>query len=146
MGGIYEGSLKSSWTHIITPSRNFVEVRWRSLFQSTSLGKWCNSYNIPPISRKRVADRLPQASGGTSELPFHDWKSPEIAWGKIWTVRRKRIGKWIGGTPLEHPPYSSDLAPCDFWAFPVMKRQLRGKKFRSDQRSSVRFREVGGAL
>jgi hypothetical protein len=21
-----------------------------------------------------------------SELPFHDWKSPEIAWGEIWTV------------------------------------------------------------
>jgi hypothetical protein len=23
----YEGRLKSSWTHLITPSRNFVEVR-----------------------------------------------------------------------------------------------------------------------
>jgi hypothetical protein len=22
----------------------------------------------------------------TSELPFHGWKSPEIAWGEIWTV------------------------------------------------------------
>jgi hypothetical protein len=34
----------------------------------------------------------------------------------------------IGGTPLEHPPYSTYLAPCDFWAFPTMKRELRGKK------------------
>jgi hypothetical protein len=49
--------LKSSWTHLITPSRNFVEVRWRSLFQSTSLGKRCTSYNAPPTSRKRAADR-----------------------------------------------------------------------------------------
>jgi len=24
---MYEGCLKCSWTHIITPSRNFVEVR-----------------------------------------------------------------------------------------------------------------------
>jgi hypothetical protein len=24
---IYEGLLRSSWTHLITPSRNFVEVR-----------------------------------------------------------------------------------------------------------------------
>jgi hypothetical protein len=54
--------------------------------------------------------------------------------------------KWIDGNPLEHPPYSSDLAPCDLWAFPTMKRELRGKKFRSDQRSAARFREVGGAL
>jgi hypothetical protein len=48
--------------------------------------------------------------------------------------------------PLEHPPYSPDLAPCDFWAFPTMKMELLGKKFRSDQRSAARFREVGGAL
>jgi hypothetical protein len=54
--------------------------------------------------------------------------------------------KWIGGTPLEHPSYSPDLAPCDFWAFPTNKRELRGKKFQSDQRSAARFREVGGAL
>jgi hypothetical protein len=54
--------------------------------------------------------------------------------------------KWIGGTPSEHSPYSPDLAPCNFWAFPSMKRELRGKKFRSDQRSATRFREVGRAL
>ena len=33
----------------------------------------------------------------------------------------------IDGTVLEHPSYSPDLAPCDFWAFPTLKRQLRGK-------------------
>jgi hypothetical protein len=54
---IYEGRLQSSWTHLITPSRNFVEVRWRSLFRSTSLGKQCISYNAPPTSRKRASDR-----------------------------------------------------------------------------------------
>jgi hypothetical protein len=54
--------------------------------------------------------------------------------------------KWTGGTSPEHLPYSPDLAPCDFWAFPTMKRELRGKKFRSHQRSAARFREVGGAL
>jgi hypothetical protein len=34
-----------------------VEVRWRSLFPSTYLGKRCTSYNAPPTSRKRAADR-----------------------------------------------------------------------------------------
>ena len=33
----------------------------------------------------------------------------------------------IGGTALKHPPYSPDLAPCEFCAFPTLKRQLRGK-------------------
>jgi hypothetical protein len=43
--------------------------------------------------------------------------------------------------------FNSDLAPCDFWALPIMKRELRGKKFRSDQRSAARFRGEGvGAL
>jgi hypothetical protein len=31
----------------------------------------------------------------------------------------------ISGMPLEHLPYSPDLAPCDFWSFPTMKRELR---------------------
>jgi hypothetical protein len=37
--------------------------------------------------------------------------------------------KWIGGNPLEHLPYSPDLAPCNFWAFPTMKKELWGKEF-----------------
>jgi hypothetical protein len=53
----HQGRLHSSWTHLITPSREFVEVRWRSLFRSTSLGKRRTSYNAPPTSRKRAADR-----------------------------------------------------------------------------------------
>jgi hypothetical protein len=56
------------------------------------------------------------------------------------------LEKVEGGAPLEHPLYSPDLAPCDFWAFPTMKRELQGKKFRSDKRSPAHFREVGGAL
>jgi hypothetical protein len=59
----------------------------------------------------------------------------------------------IGGTPAKHPPYSSDLAPCDFWAFLTMKRELRGQNrlFQyppepGGKRSAARFREVGGVL
>ena len=29
---------------------------------------------------------------------------------------------------LPHPPYSPDLAPCDFWLFPTPKERLAGKK------------------
>jgi hypothetical protein len=48
--------------------------------------------------------------------------------------------------PKPNTEFNSALAPCDFWAFTTMKRELRGKKFRSDQRPAARFREVGGAL
>jgi hypothetical protein len=48
--------------------------------------------------------------------------------------------------PKPNTEFNSDLAPCDFWAFPTIRRESRGKKFRSDQRSAASFREVGGAL
>jgi hypothetical protein len=51
--------------------------------------------------------------------------------------------EWISAAP---PPYSPDLASCDFWAFPTVKMELRGKKFRGDERSAARFREVGEVL
>jgi transposase len=30
---------------------------------------------------------------------------------------------------LHHPPYSPDLAPCDFWIFPKLKTALKGHRF-----------------
>jgi hypothetical protein len=30
---------------------------------------------------------------------------------------------------LPHPPYSTGLAPCDFFLFPKMKLQLKGRRF-----------------
>ena len=36
---------------------------------------------------------------------------------------------------LNHPPYSSDLSPCDFFLFPRLKKMLSGDKYMS--RSSL---------
>jgi hypothetical protein len=140
---IYEGRLKNSWTHFIAPSRNFVEVRWRSLFRSISLGLQRSTHFSKTCCRPLIAWKFL-----ASELPFHGWKSPEVTWAGrgLNRIPCSAWKKWIGGTPLEHPPYSPDLAPWDFWNFPTIKRELRGKKFRSGQRSAVHFREVGGAL
>lgn len=30
---------------------------------------------------------------------------------------------------LPHPPYSPDLAPCDFFLFPKLKKELKNKKY-----------------
>jgi hypothetical protein len=30
---------------------------------------------------------------------------------------------------IHHPPYSPDLAPCDFFLFPKMKLKLKGHRF-----------------
>lgn len=34
---------------------------------------------------------------------------------------------------LPQPPYSPDLAPCDFFLFPNLKKWLAGKKFSSNE-------------
>jgi len=39
-------------------------------------------------------------------------------------------GIWpLGWTVVPHPPYSPDLAPCDFFLFLTMKKTLKGKRF-----------------
>ncbi|EFN89680.1 Histone-lysine N-methyltransferase SETMAR, partial [Harpegnathos saltator] len=30
---------------------------------------------------------------------------------------------------IDHPPYSPDLAPCDFWLFPKLKLAMKGNRF-----------------
>ena len=37
----------------------------------------------------------------------------------------------LGIELLPHPPYSPDLAICDFWLFPNLKNRLRGNKYES---------------
>lgn len=36
-------------------------------------------------------------------------------------------------TVLPHPPYSPDLAPCDFFLFPKIKKFLSGRRYKSRQ-------------
>ena len=39
--------------------------------------------------------------------------------------------KEFGLDVLDHPPYSPDLSPCDFWLFPRLKEMLAGHRFES---------------
>ena len=34
---------------------------------------------------------------------------------------------------LDHPPYSPDLAPSDYFLFPNMKKHLAGRHYKSDE-------------
>ena len=35
----------------------------------------------------------------------------------------------MGIKTVPYPPYSLDLAPCDFWLFPKLKEKLRGCRY-----------------
>ena len=39
--------------------------------------------------------------------------------------------KKSGLNVLDHPPYSLDLSPCEFWLFPRLKEMLAGHRFES---------------
>ncbi len=49
------------------------------------------------------------------------------SWGS-WTLPLQRL-LFSLGTTFRHLPYSPDLAPCDFFLFPKMKLQLKGRRF-----------------
>jgi hypothetical protein len=144
--------LTSINTHIRGSFEKFLDSHYYS--ESELFGGWrCSDglfFEVPPLASDALLTTLHPLLENVLQTEISCLGAP-FSWLE---KPRKRMGrdlnwilcsawkKWIGGTPSEHPLYSSDFAPCDFWAFPTMKRELRGKKFRY----AARFREVGGTL
>ena len=40
----------------------------------------------------------------------------------------------MGIKTFPHPLYSPDLAPCDFWLFPKLKKNLRGSRYETTEK------------
>jgi histone-lysine N-methyltransferase SETMAR len=49
-------------------------------------------------------------------------------------------------TEMEHPPYSLDLAPNDFWLFPQIKPALKGRRFQDIEYIHKKKKNVTTAL
>ncbi len=62
------------------------------------------------------------------------------------TSRDTRLHLLFSGVHvLEHPPYSPDLAPSDFWLYPRLKKGLKGRWFPSlDDLETAVDTEIGG--
>ena len=43
----------------------------------------------------------------------------------------------MGIKTVPHPPYSPDLALCDFWLFPKLKEKLRGCRYETIEETKV---------
>lgn len=51
------------------------------------------------------------------------------------------------GLPVvPHPPYSPDLAPCDFWLFPTLKKKLGGSSFANLEEVKMAVGRIFNAL
>jgi hypothetical protein len=49
-------------------------------------------------------------------------------------------------TVIPHPPYSPDLAPCDFFLFPKMKLKLKGRRFDTIEEIQAELQRVLDSL
>jgi len=49
-----------------------------------------------------------------------------------WALATQKKLAYLGFQCLDHPPYSPDLAPSDYYLFPGLKKQLKGHHFSSD--------------
>ena len=43
---------------------------------------------------------------------------------------------------MSYPPYSPDLAPCDFFVFPNVKRMMRGIRYDSPEEAVTAFSDL----
>jgi histone-lysine N-methyltransferase SETMAR len=68
------------------------------------------------------------------------WKRPELLANNSWILRNENapahtalsVREFLASkhiTVLEHPPYSPDLAPSDFFLFSEIKEILKGRHF-----------------
>jgi len=67
------------------------------------------------------------------------WRKRHGFWSDKWIIHHDidpahdalRVRKFLSKnsiTKMDHPPYSPDLAPCDFWLFPKLKKFPEGTK------------------
>ncbi|GFV46689.1 hypothetical protein TNCV_3846991 [Trichonephila clavipes] len=72
---------------------------------------------------KRLRRVRPQYAQG-SWLFVHDNTCPPAA-----NIVKQFLAKTAVGVQIEHPPFSPDLYPSEFFLFPRLKLALKGKRF-----------------
>lgn len=75
--------------------------------------------------RERIRKARPHFWPNSSFKILHDNASVHTAHHTVTRMMETDM------TEIEHPPYSPDLAPCNFWMFPAIKKQLKGQQFRT---------------
>ena len=75
---------------------------------------------LEPVVKAMKKQR--KKSGTKSLKLLHDNARPHSTEDVISYLESEKIGI------IRHPPYSPDLAPCDFWLFDEIKRKLKDAK------------------
>ncbi|GFR70660.1 transposase [Elysia marginata] len=90
--------------------------------QDTSMTATYYVQNVLSQVKSAINEQRPKVSTSRTLL-LHDNAGPHKA--RATTASLRELGIQV----LPHPAYSPDLAPCDFWLFPILKGRLAGRKF-----------------
>jgi histone-lysine N-methyltransferase SETMAR len=83
-------------------------------------------YNLEIVHHLRDAVWHKRPAWASCNWQLHHDNAPAHSSHLIQSFLAKR-----GITVLRQAPYSPDMAPCDFWLFPKLKRPLKGSRFDS---------------
>jgi hypothetical protein len=134
-------------THTHTHSRAVCEVRGLTLLLRVETLWRCGDglvFEVPPLASYTLLTTLHPLLENVLQTVDH-FEISFLGAPSSWQEKpRNRMGQGLdcmadvlmgfhrSTFPKPNTEFSSDLAPCDFWAFQIVKRELRGKKFRSD--------------
>jgi len=105
------------------------------------------------IHRTRTNSKSTVLFGNADKVTgIYSEKRPEI-WPDKWIFHHEnvsahdalRVREFLSKnsiTKMDHPPYSPDLTPCDFWPFPKLKNALNMLNFRTSNATWKRYCEV----
>jgi histone-lysine N-methyltransferase SETMAR len=90
---------------------------------------------VLPSSEKKVAERRPKLRTITAHIHVDNAK-PHTSKMSIEKIEE------LGFILVPQPPYSPDLARCDFFLFDYLKHQVEGKHFTREDQVIAAVREV----
>ena len=89
--------------------------------------------HIPDPKGSSVTVKFYRESALTQLVDFYQKRRPHTGVRGIKLLHKsttvQEYLKESGLNVLDHPPYSPDLSPCDFWLFPRLKEMLAGHRF-----------------
>ena len=105
----------------------FFDIKGVILSHAVPKGQSVNSIYYSKVLRRYLmrASARKRPDGYDGGFILHQDNAPAHASQEVQTTIKIQLEAEI----LTHPPYSPDLAPCDFALFPKLKGELKGKHF-----------------
>lgn len=102
--------------------------------QKTVTSQWYSEVCLPQAFQELNVSR---PSTKTRGIIFHQDNAPAHTAARTMDFLSKSRVQL-----LPHPAYSPDLAPCDFFLFPTLKKSLRGRRFSTADEAVDEFRRL----